>query len=207
MAVDDIIGLEVQGSLNAGLWQMKFYYKITADATPEGDNPIAVSAGWDGKVRGPLLESVSTEMTVDCATAQKVFPTPVGNTFITPLAGSSGDLTGESLPATNAAIITLLTAVTGAQTRGRKYIPGIRELDQQGGRIKAACLLLLGTLATSMLASIGDGTMTAVPVIAHRNPLTPFDVLSTEQLTQFTVRPRLGNQRRRKTFRTNFSAV
>jgi len=206
MAVDDIIHLEVQGSLNAGLWQQSYFYKITADAADPLTNEVDVAKGWLSQVESEFLLAVSEELTIDCATTQRVFPVPVGNTFITPYPGNKGGLTGESLPATVAAIVTMLTAVTGRQTRGRKYFPGIRELDQQGGRIKATQIVLLTSVAEELTNAISEGDMTADPVIAHRDPMTPFNVLSSEVITQFTVRPRLGNQRRRKTFRTNVAA-
>lgn len=203
MAVDDVIGLEIQGSLNAGLWQQKYYYKITTDAAIENNNPIEVVKAWDAIVSSPFLAAVSTELTIDCGTAQKVFPLPKGNTFIQPLSGESGDLIGESLPATVAGLITTLTDTPGRQTRGRKYIPGIRELDQKGGRVLSAEFDLLVALASALESQISFDMLVAIPVIAHRDPVTPFEVLSTADITACTTRPRLGNQRRRRTFRTN----
>lgn len=206
MAADDVIHLVVQGSLNAGLWQQSYYYQISVDSANEADNPVNVAKAWLTAVEPSLLAAISAECTVDCGTAQRVFPVPVGNTFIESYPGNNGDLTGESLPATNAAVITTLSEDAGAQLRGRKYIPGIRELDQQGGRVNAAEMALLQTLGTALTATLMEGAMEAFPVVAHRDPVTPFDVLSAVQIVQFTVRPRLGNQRRRRTFRTNVSA-
>lgn len=205
MPVDDILHLEVQGSLNAGLWQQSYYYKVVTDATDPLQNENECAKAWRDTIEPQLLQAVSEEMTSDCGTCQKVFPTPVGNTFIVPFQGNVGSLAGESLPATVAAIITTLTATASRTTRGRKYIPGIREVDQKGGRLLAAELALLDALGGFLIAQITFDAFVAEPVIAHRDPNTPFDVLSSEELTTFTTRPRLGNQRRRRTFRTNIA--
>lgn len=203
MAADDIIHLEVQGSLNGGLWQQSYYYQISVDGAVEADNPISVAKAWLTAVETAFLNSVSVDCSIDCGTAQRVFPVPKGNTFIEAYPGNVGALTGGSLPATNAAIITTLSEDAGPQLRGRKFIPGIPEESQTGGRVTAAELALLQVLGEALRATIMEGTMEAFPVVAHRDPVTPFDVLSAVQITQFTVRPRLGNQRRRRTFRTN----
>lgn len=206
MAADDIIHLEVQGSLNSGLWQQSYYYQISVDSTDPMDNEVNVAKGWLASVAPAFTLATSVDCTIDCGTSQRVFPVPVGNTFITAFPGTPGALTGGSLPATNAAVITTLSEDPGPQLRGRKYIPGIPEDSQQGGRVSAAEMVLLQALAETFKTTLMEDTMEAFPVVAHRDATTPFDVLSAVQIVTFTVRPRLGNQRRRRTFRTNVSA-
>jgi len=205
MAVDDVHHLVMQGSLDEQLWQQSFYYKLTIEAADPIDNDKDLIDGWLQTVGPSFKAATSEEMTIDCGTSQKVFPLPLGNTILVPFAGENGDLTGESLPATVAAIITTLTAGATAQTRGRKYVPGIRELDQAQGRIVAielALLVSLGTAYENTLTPQAPSLLRAIPVIAHRRKTTPRDVLSTADINDTIARPRLGNQRRRRTFRT-----
>jgi len=203
MATGDVHHLVIQGTTAASKWQMSFYYEIETDDTDPMDNDNGIINGWFTGPGGELIPIMTDQCSIDCGISSKVFPLPLGNTYIVPFAGAAGTAVGESLPATDAAIITLLSATAGRQTRGRKFIPGISEDECNQGGILDSLRVKLIALADEFEGQLTIGAGSAKPVIAHRDPDTPFNVISRVDIVDCVVRPRTGTQRSRRTFRTN----
>jgi len=199
----DVHHLIIQGTTAASKWQMSFYYEIETDDTDPLDNDNAIINGWFTGPGGELIPIMTDQCTIDCGISSKVFPLPLGNTFIVPFSAAVGTAVGESLPATDAAIITTLSATAGRQTRGRKFIPGISEDECNQGGILNSLRVKLIALGDELDQAIVIGAGSAKPVIAHRDPISPHNVLSRVDIVTCVVRPRTGTQRSRRTFRTN----
>ena len=199
MAVNDIIKLIVNQSIFSENVQNVLYYKVVTDDGTT-DNEIALAEDFFADVLPTWRALVVDQVVFTCLQTQKVFPTPKGSTFDR-ISAAIGDITTEGLPATDAALIRKFNpAVAGVGRKGRVYIAGVPEANQNRGRIDAAYGASLGGLAALLIANrtttgLGDYR----PVWATRDATTPFAINGSVDWTNFTVMPRIATQRRRRT--------
>ena len=199
MAAGDIIKLIVNQSIFSENVQNVLYYKVVTDDGTT-DNEIALAEDFFTDVLPTWRAFVVDLVFFTCIQTQKVFPTPKGSTFDR-ISAPTGDITTEALPATDAALIRKFNpAVAGVGRKGRVYIAGIPEANQQRGRINAALagsLNALGTLLIQNRTTTGLGDYK--PVWATRDAVTPFAINGSVDWTNFTTMPRIATQRRRRT--------
>lgn len=200
MAAGDLIKLVVNQTMNSEVVQNVLYYEVISDDTSTS-NEQAVADEFDNS---PMLSTweplVVDEISFDCLSTQKVFPTPIGAVLDTNI-GRAGQKTSEGLPATDAALLQKFNpAVGGKGKKGRMYIAGLPKLDENLGRIEnvpfAAWKLLAAQMALN-LTSPGGGDYK--PAWAIRNPATPFEITGFVTDLTWVMLPRIATQRRRRT--------
>jgi len=199
MALLDGYQVILSGNLQAETFQNVLYYQIvTEDGSQSAQEIIIAALILD--VWPKWIAAMSEDAQLDCFSVQKVFPDPVNareDVFI----GDIGLLTGESLPAMDTALIQKVAQQVGGRgKKGRVYFAGIRELDQEKGRLLDAEGSLLSVLGLQLQTNItgGDGGDYA-PAWAVREKVKPFAILSMQQWDEANVLPRIATQRRRRT--------
>jgi len=200
MAAGDLIKLVVNQTLQNSVVQNVLYYDTVTDP-PSGSAAqdcaeqflnLVITTSW--------LQTISDELTVDCISAQKVFPTPI-EALLEVDVSLTGQKTGESLPAMDSVLfqkVNLLTA--GVGKRGRIYLAGLPEIDTKQGRVANDAKPALEALALSFqeeLALPARGVFT--PHWATRDPVTPFAINGSVKVDVVTLLPRIATQRRRRT--------
>lgn len=200
MAAGDLLKLVVNQTMNSEIVQNVLYYEVISDDT-SSSNEQAIA---DQFSLAPMLATweplVVDEISFDCISTQKVFPTPIGAVLDTNV-GRAGQKTSEGLPATDAALLQKFNpAVGGKGKKGRMYIAGLPKLDENLGRIEnvpfAAWKLLAAQMALN-LTTPGGGDYK--PAWAVRNPLTPFEITGFVTDLVWNALPRIATQRRRRT--------
>jgi len=199
MAAGDLIKLVVNQSLFDAIVQNVLYYKVVTDDTVDG-NEEALAEDFATDVIPTWQTFVVDKLFFTCIQTQKVFPTPVGSTFDR-ISAPIGAITTDGLPPTDAALIRKFNpTVGGVGRKGRVYITGIPEANQDRGRIDAALRTNLTGLATLLIqnrTTTGGGDYK--PVWATRDATTPFAINGSVDWLNFTVMPRIATQRRRRT--------
>jgi len=199
MAVDDVYKVVVNQSMQDSLAETVLYYKVISE-DPVLSDEAAIQTAIDADLIPTWQASVVDQLTFDCMTIQKVFEPPIKalREFII---NRDGLLSGDPLPATVTFLFTKINNATGGVgKKGRIYCMGMTEENQKAGRLQAAAILLVEALADKFeanLATIGGGDFN--PVWAVRDPIKPHAILSTLNVDQVVARPRLANQRRRRT--------
>jgi len=199
MAVGDLIKLIVNQAIFSQNVQNVLYYEVVTDDGTT-DNEIALAEDFFTDVLPSWVSFVVENTIFTCIQTQKVFPLPVGATFDR-IQTTVGTITTQGLPGTDAALIRKFNpAVAGVGRKGRVYVTGIPEAEQNQGRITAALQGSLNALATLLIQNrTTTGLGDYKPVWATRAPTTPFAITGSVDWTNFTSMPRIATQRRRRT--------
>lgn len=135
MAVDDLYVLTISYFLPESNVTISLGYKQTAGINNSDTLQSAVEF-WDFNVLPLFQDILSVDVEVD-----QVRLDPVTKNDEIPgfenLIGKFGTVTGDSLPAGGAGVITWITDAPNAKHNGRSYIAGISEADVVDGQIGA----------------------------------------------------------------------
>jgi len=199
MAIGDLIRVDVNQSLQSSQVQNVIYYLVAASDAGVPDVEVVADL-FISDVLPAWAVNVSADVMFECIFTQKVFPLPIGARQERAVVFQGG-VAGESLPAMNAGLIQKSNpAVPGRGKKGRIYIPGWNEADQELGRLEIAAFGRLQSISTVLddtLSSAGGGAYD--PAWAIRNPAAPFEVTGFVEAVDWTALPRLATQRRRRT--------
>lgn len=198
MPAGDLYKVVVNQSFQSSVVQNVLYYEDTdgVSSDPEAD----IFLQWNTDVRPAWLNSVSDLLTMECLDIQKVFPLPIQ--AIRPFDVSlAGQLSGGVNPAMDAALYQKVNDNTGGiGKKGRLYVAGLREIDNEEGRVTSAYFILMTSLANALDNElIVAGGSIFKPSWAVRSNLTPFGINSFLQIDQVIPLPRVATQRRRRT--------
>jgi len=179
--------------------QNVLYYRIATDpATDPAEEDL--TAAFLASVIPDWLAAVTTAIEFDCIQAQKVSPDPVRNSFDSFL-NLTGDQTGDSLPSRNCGLIQKFNpTVTGKGKKGRVYISGIAEDQEELGRLKVSASQALTTLAGKMTDNLaGPDAGLYEPVWVTRGPPPASPITGFVVWTNSQVKPIMASQKRRVT--------
>jgi len=199
MAINDILKVNINQRMFEAVVQNVLYWKVDSS-----DDNLTDQKALELAFISDLLPSwramQGNDLMINCMEIQKVFPGEAGAVFEMEL-NTTGALTGQLLPATNAALFKKINLVTGGVGKtGRIYIAGIRELDQNMGRVTDDEFALMQQFADTFESALTNPTnFSASPVWAVRNPLPPREIISTLSVDTLTPLPRIATQRRRRT--------
>jgi len=199
MPVGDLYKVVIGSFQNGKLGQNVLYYVVDADST--GDtNQKSIELEFLTEVIPKWQDAVGTAFFFECIIIQKVFPGAPEALFRREIS-EPGNITTELLPATSTALIRKFNpAVGGKGKKGRVYISGWAEANQDNGNITTAGATLLGTLSDSMqqdLINATDGKY--APAWAVRGPGPTFPITGFVTGLIFEPLPRTATQRRRRT--------
>jgi len=119
-----------------------------------------------------------------------------------------GDQGQPTLPARNCGLIqTFNPAVTGKGKKGRLYVSGISETQQEFGRLEGTEAAFLTTLANTLIdVLVGPNAGEFQPVWVTRNPADPTEITGKVVWTNFLVKPIMASQKRRVTPINSFAS-
>lgn len=143
-------------------------------------------------------DAVSTEWKHVGVRAQKVWPDLGPFDQIPGIAPFQGELLGDALPSTVAAVFTKRTDTPRARGRGRTYIAGLPETGQSNSVIAAAQMLLLETLRDNLAEELVGGEANYLPIILSNSAVPPEIAPVTRPITRIEIQDILGTQRRRR---------
>lgn len=137
-----------------------------------------------------LRNAMTTTWTV--AALEATDRTLAGGAFATyiPSVGA-GTLSGDSLPANCAVVLSKRTGLSGRRNHGRAYIPGLSDTGATGSVVGPTYLLILNALVANMLAFTGASTLTGKLAIASISDL------AMKTITAYAVDAVIDSQRRR----------
>ncbi len=200
MAIGDLIRVTVNQDLQSSQIQNVLYYEVLEDNTSVGNEVALGTIFASNVIASQWAPIVVPAVQFTCLQVQKVFPLPIGAVRDIQVA-LPGTKIGESLPAMDSALIQKFNpAVGGKGKKGRVYIAGFPESDQEFGRIKATAFVELGDLAQGLqlvLETTPDGDFR--PAWAVKSTTSPFPIVSFVEATNFVALPRFATQRRRRT--------
>jgi len=199
MAAGDLFRLQAVQSMDADIIQNNFYYVVdTDDGGPSNEQPMLDA--FDAQVIPSWLPAVTGDLSIDCLSAQKVFP-GLKRALIEKFITAVGTAVGQALPLPIAALIQKIDpALSGRGRKGHAFISGISEDNSADGRINGAQSSLLQTLLTSLNVSLttpGGGIYN--PVWATFTKVAPIVIDGFVDWTQGVVLPRLSHIGTRKT--------
>ncbi len=200
MAADDLLKLVVNQTMNSEVVQNVLYYLVVSDDTSTTNEQAIADQFSLSPLLGVWEPLVVDEISFDCISTQKVFPTPIGAVLDTNV-GRAGQKTSEGLPATDAVLLQKFNPATGGKgKKGRVYIAGLPKLDENLGRLEAvpfAAFKLLAAQLALNLTTPGGGDYK--PAWAVRSPTTPFAITGSVTDLTWIALPRIATQRRRRT--------
>lgn len=225
MAVGDVYKLTAKQSYNAGMVVMNTYYFARKSAPdPTAANALALANNVKELFRTHQGTTIAyTDWTVDQVRGgSTVYSFGVchkegGIQYVGAFTGTlAGTVAGDILPPQNAFVTTLLTGLAGRRRRGRHYLCGRVEADQNVGVYIAGAVTDMTTAWNAALTQFGptgsDGdwqigvwsTRTATgcePATQHPHHLTGVDAPSPATafaaITTFAARNIVYTQRRR----------
>lgn len=172
------------------------YYVDLASSTPIADGKTALEtavADFSAIVYEAFLECVSNEWTCEGVTIQKVQPQRYRLIKYLP-SDLIGNVAGQSLPSSTAAVISRYAERAGRSYQGRIFVPAVPVLFEQDSSLNELAIATMATLATNMVAPISLGSGDAlIPWIGHTG-FTPTD----SQVIETVVQTPLRVQRRRE---------
>lgn len=174
--------------LSGRAWSFRQYFSSSAAlATIEADWKNAASAAWTDATHGletlypttTVFESVSTyQLSVVAGTPGKVISTALASDAVA-LAGAAA---GDGLPDQDAVLVSLRTAGTGPNNRGRTYLPAVDETivtgdvlgSTQATRVTASLTALRAAMAAAGHVQVLLNTKSTLrdPVIGTTKPVT-----------------------------------
>lgn len=110
-----------------------------------------------------LLPVLSNEVTLNGATVKNVSGSVAQEAEETLTTDNVGEISGQSLPSTNTAIIALRSAHAGRSGRGRMALLGIDESRQNGSQVDATFLAAAAAFIVCMLDAYHDSDPLATP--------------------------------------------
>jgi len=198
MAVNDVLRLNLDQSIDGDQIQNVFYYRVeTDDGSGENADPLALQFEID--VIPDWQPVVTGDLSFDCIGTQKVFPDPkraFRERFITAL----GTAAGQALPIVATALLQKFdSAVSGRGKKGHTFISGISENEVEKGNITSVLAGLLGPLATALTANLvtpGGGIYNPVWAIISGAPAA---ITGVVDWTKSVILPRIAHIGTRKT--------
>lgn len=152
----------------------------------------ANKAGWKAFIN---LSWTMVKMSIRC------IDDPIEGEIET-LVGEAGDVTGDCLPNSNAAVLSKKTALRGKHYRGRMYIPGVSEDDNVNNALTAGAKTRLDTVATNLLAVVTDANgVTFSPALLSAslwNLVAVPPIPTVTVLSSITARKQIGTMNSRK---------
>jgi len=198
MAAGDLLRVNVNQSLQSSIVQNVLYYTVESD--DPGGNEQALFTELAADVLTPWSTAVTEDLSIDCVEIQKEFPAPlaVAQEFNV---GFAGLRALQSLPAMDSGLIQKFNpTVTGVGKKGRVYIAGMAEDDQELGRFTVAGAVFLAIIQSALevlLTSAGGGQYK--PAWAVRDPNAPFSITGFVTDLVFKALPRFATIRNRRT--------
>jgi len=198
MAVNDVLKLNLDQSIDGDQIQNDFYYRVeTDDGSGENEDPLALQFEID--VIPDWQPVVTADLSFDCIGTQKVFPgakRAFRERFITAL----GTAVGQALPIVATALIQKFDpAVSGTGKKGHTFISGISEDEVEKGNLTsvlAGIAAPLLTALTSNLVTPGGGIYNPVWAVITGSPAA---ITSVVDWTKSILLPRIAHIGTRKT--------
>lgn len=167
MAVDDIYQMTVTAQSPAGFFQNTFAVSSLITTDPTSANFATLAADWVAIWRPQQSDTITWRSwrARQVRGGTVVWPTgtscnPTGGFLLEGniTSNNNGADLGEALPPQCAMVITFKTGVIGRRARGRNYIFGFTEADQNGGTWAAATLSALETNIATFMTKYVPGT-------------------------------------------------
>jgi len=171
-----------------------FHYRATAVvASPSDAWRETLAALLETTLYASFLDSVSAEWGSGVIRVQKVWPTRYVFHDRLPV-DRAGNVAGDSLPSTMAAVVSRRSDAAGRSNRGRIYMPAIPVTwETDSSLTNTGIATYEAQIATAMAITRVTADATFVPIIFRRNAPAASAVL-----TSTLVQAELGNMRSRR---------
>lgn len=153
--VGDLAEIVVQYQVGSAIYLNVFGFRAINIAGTFSNLASGFKTALVKNTSGGLLEHMMPTVSCSQLTVNDVVPgtsAPFVSTF-TPVVGATGS--GEQLPPQSAIVLSWKTALKGRSFRGRTYLPGYGEIDQNAGVLGSSALTAANTIVTQMLAVYG----------------------------------------------------
>ena len=199
MAVNDLLQLQLDCSMDGDTIQNQFYYVVEEDDQTD-DNEDALAAAFETDVIGTWQPVVTADLSLDCLGTQKVFPEPK-TAFRERFLTAVGTAAGAAMPLVVAALLQKFDpSVSGQGKKGHTYIAGISEAQVEKGRINSGLSLALGNLAVKLTQQlVGPNLGKYNPAWAIFSIAAPVVITGFVPWLRSVVLPRVSHQGKRKT--------
>ena len=207
MAEDDLYKVDVQLEAPSGNASFGVYYHETVDRDGASNDTETLADAFDADVSTAIINVLPTDWKYPSFIVSKVYNDPVEK-FLFNNAIQVGDVSGPSLPANNAAVMTLHQSTFSPKSDGRIFIPGVAEVVTNVGVLTAGhlngVLLALADALIGGLTQVSAGAgrwelgVISAKVRDVALPAKDWDA-AFAPVTSITRNPIIGTQRRRQT--------
>lgn len=194
MAVGDVYEAVINWTnlSNAQNYATVLHYQTTAEA-----DPLVVESDLAQHINGQAglcLPFMSSDVRFSFAIAQRIFPAPRTAGTVRSGAAGPGARATDSLPPQCCMVIRKRTGFAGRKFRGRLYMPGLSEDDQNNGTFSGARWAGLASLWDAELTTVftSGGGNSYKAVICDRTGGLRVNAITTTQSTEI-----VRTQRRR----------
>lgn len=211
IAVDDVLELTLEGSIEQQPWALVRHYIVTAVTNPQTLIDVIITQ-WVNEIV-PAWAEVATDLwVVECLTVSRVAPGPRNPYYSQFVPAVTGDITTDGLPPQNAVVVRLNSDEPGRSQQGRSFLCGVPEASTNGGVLLASVEDAWTAVANAIAAPVSGGGQGASPCIFSRTKYNPEADppqavgLYTAVITAAQVQGNIATQRGRRTKRSSFSA-
>lgn len=190
MAVGDKLRLTSQGSLYGVSCFNLFNYVVVGDSGGV-TNKQAVVEAFEADVLPAWKASVSSDFIFHCLVGELLGPGPAAPYAKALPPGTIGELTSPALPANRVMCVSLYSANTTRNGRGRKYLSGIPIADEEDNALSTSIFNLLQVLGDAVAANLtGAAAFDATPVVRSSGLIGDSDIVA--QISSAQVRTLRG---------------